>query len=262
VERVNLLVCDLDGTLLGDDRALGRFADWYAGARDRFRLVYSSGRFVDSIRESIDATALPQPDALIGGVGTEIYVAALRTRISMWPPSILGWNPHIVRAICESHRELTPQPEQFLSYHKMSFFGRDLDPSFVAGLVDELAAVGQSVTVVYSSHRDLDVLPADAHKGAAAAFLARTWKIHPQRVFVAGDSGNDATMFLMGFRGIVVGNAQSELRSLAAAHVYHATAEFADGVLEGLGHWLNDPAVAARADQLTAAPTANRDTPG
>ena len=42
MERLNLLVCDLDGTLLGDIRALDEFAAWYAQARDHFRLAYSS----------------------------------------------------------------------------------------------------------------------------------------------------------------------------------------------------------------------------
>lgn len=238
MERLNLLVCDLDGTLLGDELALSQFAEWYGQARDDFRLVYSSGRFIDSIRESIDASELPQPDAVIGGVGTEIYEMAAARRVSFWPPTILGWNPHIVRAVCSAHDQLIPQPDRLSSYHKVSFYGADLEPSFLNRLVDQLAGAAQRVTVVYSSNRDLDVLPADAHKGAAAVYLARRWSIEPSRVIVAGDSGNDAAMFNVGFRGIVVGNAHAELRSLAEPHIYHATAHFAAGVLEGVDYWM------------------------
>jgi hydroxymethylpyrimidine pyrophosphatase-like HAD family hydrolase len=100
-----------------------------------------------------------------------------------------------------------------------------------------MAALGQSATLVYSSNRDLDVLPADVHKGAAAAFLARTWNIDPRRIIVAGDSGNDATMFQMGFRGVVVANAQPELRALVGRYIYHAEQAYAAGVLEGVRHW-------------------------
>ena len=96
------------------------------------------------------------------------------------------------------------------------------------------------------------------HKGAAAAYLARRWSIDPQRVVVAGDSGNDAAMFHMGFRGIVVGNARPELRSLVSPDIYHATAEFAAGVLEGLEYWLQAPLVgAATADRSSQSQGAN-----
>src|SRR5690606_25882668 len=76
MERLNLIVSDLDGTLLGDDGALRCFAAWYDERRADFRLVYSSGRFLDSVRQSIAETYLPEPDAVICGVGTEIYAGA------------------------------------------------------------------------------------------------------------------------------------------------------------------------------------------
>jgi sucrose-6F-phosphate phosphohydrolase len=241
MERVNLLVCDLDGTLLGDDRALDDFAAWYGQARDQFRLAYSSGRFVESVRDSIDSSSLPEPDAVIGGVGTEIYDFSQGRQAPMWPPSMLGWNPHIIRDICEANCQLTPQPQHLLSYHKVSFYGPDLDESFIDHLAQRMSAADQQVTIVYSSNRDLDILPADTHKGAAVAFLARRWNVDAKRVIVAGDSGNDASMFHVGFRGIVVGNARPELRSLVAPHIYHAEAQYAAGVLEGLGYWLQAP---------------------
>jgi sucrose-6F-phosphate phosphohydrolase len=253
MERLNLLICDLDGTLLGDDCALDEFVAWYEGARNRFRLVYSSGRFVASIRDSIDEANLPEPDAVIGGVGTEIYVVSRERPAPMWPPSQIGWNPHIVRDVCESCRELTTQPEHFLSYYKLSYYGPDLDESFIEHLTARLKSADQHATIVYSSNRDLDILPVGADKGAAASYLARRWSIKPQNVIVAGDSGNDAAMFLMGFRGIVVGNARPELRSLKGPQIYQANAEFAAGVLEGLEHWLQAPLVGTATDDRSSA---------
>lgn len=239
MERVTLLICDVDGTLLGDELALDEFAAWYARAKGRVRLAYSSGRFISSILQSVAASNLPEPDAVIGGVGTEAYDIVAGKRLPMWPPVSFGWNPHIIREICNSHCELTPQPDRFLSYHKVSFFGRNLDEAFLARLVRQLAAAYQNVSIVYSSDRDLDIVPRDVDKGAAAAFLAKHWKIDPQNVIVAGDSGNDAAMFRKEFRAIVVGNAQPEVRSLTGPHIYQAAAAYAAGVLEGLGHWLH-----------------------
>jgi len=259
MERVNLLVCDLDGTLLGDDRALDEFATWYSRARVHVRLAYASGRFIQSVRDSINDSHLPEPDAIIGGVGTQIYDVRAARRMPMWPPSTFEWNPYDVQAVCASYAELIPQPEYFLSYHKVSYYGFDLDQRFFDDLVLQMAAAGQRVTIVYSSNRDLDILPADANKGSATAYLAHRCKIDPQRVIVAGDSGNDLAMFRAGFRGIVVGNARPELRSLEAPNVYQSTAEYAEGVLEGLGYWLESPPVSpTTGGQSTVAQGAGR----
>jgi sucrose-6F-phosphate phosphohydrolase len=256
MERLNLLVCDLDGTLLGDGRAVKQFAAWYSSARVNTRLVYASGRFVKSVRESINTSPLPEPDGIIGGVGTQIYDVAAARRMPMWPPSIFEWNPYEVRAVCASYGNLIPQPEELLSYHKVSFYGRDLDQAFIDYLKRQLAVAGQRVTIVYSSNRDLDILPANADKGAAIAHVAKRWRIDTQRVLVAGDSGNDLAMFQAGFHGIVVGNACPELRSLEAPNVYQSTAEFAAGVLEGLDYWLESQR--ATGGQSTAAQGAGR----
>jgi mannosylfructose-6-phosphate phosphatase len=245
MERMNLLVCDLDGTLLGDDQALDAFSAWHARSGESFRLAYASGRFVESVRASISNSNLPEPDAIIGGVGTQIYDLRAGRRMAMWPPSMFEWNPYVVQAVCASHRKLRPQPEDLQSHYKVSYYAWDLDQSFIDRLTLHLASAGQRVTVVYSSNRDLDILPADANKGAATAYLAYRWRIDRQRIVVAGDSGNDADMFHAGFRAIVVGNAQPELRSLNAPHIYHATAEFALGVLEGLEYWLKTPLMTA-----------------
>ena len=57
-------------------------------------------------------------------------------------------------------------------------------------------------------------------------------------VIVAGDSGNDATMFDEGFRGIIVANAKPELQALRGPRIYRAAQSYAAGVIEGLDHWL------------------------
>jgi mannosylfructose-6-phosphate phosphatase len=106
------------------------------------------------------------------------------------------------------------------------------------GLVRQCVAA----EVIYSSNRDLDVIPFGANKGAAATFLATHWNVPRSRVFVAGDSGNDRSLFLQGFRGIVVRNAQPELARLCRPDVHQASATFADGVIEGLNFWLRKPA--------------------
>jgi sucrose-6F-phosphate phosphohydrolase len=148
-----------------------------------------------------------------------------------------SWDSEAVRAVLAAHKELEPQPDHLQSDLKVSFFGNNLDETFLAHLRRQYADLGHAVVIVYSSEQDLDVLPANTNKGTAAAHLADHWQIDPERVTVAGDSGNDRAMFEQTFRGIVVGNAKPELRALTGPNIYHATGHFAAGVLEGLRYW-------------------------
>jgi hydroxymethylpyrimidine pyrophosphatase-like HAD family hydrolase len=82
------------------------------------------------------------------------------------------------------------------------------------------------------------VLPRGANKGSAARFLAYALRVAQQRVIVCGDSGNDAAMFGLGWRGVIVSNALPELKALGGESIYHASGSFAAGVLEGVRHWM------------------------
>jgi mannosylfructose-6-phosphate phosphatase len=231
------VVCDVDGTLLGDDDALDEFVRWIEPQRDRLRLVYNSGRFVDSVRESIDLTALPQPDAIIGGVGTEILLTGTDRRLDDWPAAP-KWNSLTVGELVASFPNAVPQPDEFQSRWKRSFHWHDASDEDLQSLAAALTAAGLDHQVVYSSRRDLDVLPAGVDKGSAARRLMRHWDLPECNVIVAGDSGNDLAMYSCGFCGVTVGNAHEPLRRLNGDRVFHADRPYAAGVLDGLKHWL------------------------
>lgn len=233
-----MIVSDVDGTLLGDNRALEKFAEWLAPRREQFRLVYNSGRFPASVRKSIERHGMPEPDALIGGVGTEIELFGDRNRLSGWPEFKGRWDAVVVRNLLTDDPRLRLQPEKFLSDLKVSYFADAATSEELTNWQLKLQAASLAVQVVYSSQRDLDFLPAGCDKGTATKYLANFWGIPHDRVIACGDTANDYALYTQGFLGVVVGNALEELKALDSPCIYHSTASFAAGVQEGIDHWL------------------------
>jgi len=237
-----LLVSDVDRALLGDDPGLEEFAAWVAPRRERLTLCYSSGRFVDSVALSVEATSLPEPDWITGGVGTELASFPGRDLEAGWTATLEGgWDADAAaaaaRAACP---RLEDQPEEFQSRFKRSFYLHDAAPGELAGIEEALRDTALAVKMVYSSQRDLDLLPAAADKGRAARYLAWSLGIPPAQVVVAGDSGNDRALFEQGFQGVVVANAHAELQAMAGPSVHLASRPCAGGVLEGLARWMGE----------------------
>lgn len=233
-----LIVSDVDNTLLGEGAAIDAFSDWVAERADRVRLVYASGRFFPSVVESVKRHRLPLPDAIIGGVGTEIQLYPDGVELEEWSrEQCHHWNPAEIRERLCDLPFLSPQPEEFQSRFKISYFLHDATEAQLADVKEALSDNWLRTELIYSSRRDLDIVPAGVNKGSAAAFLASVWKFAPERVVVCGDSGNDLPMFARGFRGVIVGNAHDDLKAAAGPQNYLSASTHAAGVVEGLDYW-------------------------
>ncbi|MDK1489529.1 HAD family hydrolase [Sinorhizobium sp. 7-81] len=242
-KRVKLLASDIDGTLLGDAAAAERFrAAWWAlGPADRPLLVYNSGRMVDDIAALVDAKDLPPPDYMIGGVGTTIADGLVRRELrafteQLGPPL----DPGTVAAIMQAVEGARRQADADQSRYKASWNLPDAGEDRLRDIAGQLASAGLDVKLIYSSNRDLDILPRAGGKGGALAWICRELSLSFDEVVVAGDTGNDCEMFdLPQVRGVVVANALPELRQAVAHQRRHllARGSHADGVLEGLRRW-------------------------
>ena len=227
-----VLATDLDGTLLaGGVDARRRIRDLFAAARQGARLVYVTGRGLESILPLLSDPTVPAPDYIIADVGATIVHGDLRPVDEVQQEIAGRWpgSQAVLKALAGFpglRRQSVPQER------RCSFLASEADVT--PALRAAVAALG--CDLLLSAGCYLDVLPRGVSKGAAVLALARAEGIDPATIVVAGDTLNDLSMFDTGLRGIVVGGAEPALiervRKRPAVHV--AAGEGCDGILEGL----------------------------
>lgn len=238
-----LFVTDLDHTLVGDDQALLELNRQLSEHRQKHgtKIVYATGRSLTSYFQLKTEKSLLQPDALIVAVGTEIYFDENKHPEASWAEKLSeGWNRDVVEATAAHFADLMPQPESEQRPFKVSYYlTKEAALEVLPRLEYLLKERGLDTQLVYSGSKDLDILPRYGNKGVAMQFLREKWGIDASRTVACGDSGNDIALFKVGEeRGIIVGNAQSELllwyELNPASYRYLAKAVCAGGILEGL----------------------------
>ena len=249
-----LLATDLDDTLVcttdASHAALHRFnAVWQSQCADG-RLVFVSGRSKSSYDSLAASAPLIPPAVLICSVGTEFYPlqgdGELSKIANAWAARLdEGWNRDLLRATADAVTGLTAQPESEQRPHKLSY---TVTPEEGEAVVAQLRArlAHESVRIIFSSGRDVDILPSAAGKGNAVRFLLEHLVGQAaEQVLVCGDSGNDIDMLSLALsaeaKGVVVANARPELKAWAvdqkSESLFLATRTCADGIVEAMAHF-------------------------
>ena len=234
-----LIVTDLDNTLTGDDDSLEEFVN-IVRENDHVGFGIATGRRLDTAMQLIEDLNLPRPDVVDTGAGTRLHYGENLTPDRSWEQSIgYAWKPDEIRRVLEALPGLHPQADEHQADFKISY---EVDASFgttVKMIKKTLREAGLRAKVVMSLGMYLDVIPVRGGSDLSMRHVLWKWGFAPEKVLVAGDSGNDAGMLLGRTLGVVVGNYSRELARLRnRPRIYFAAASHAAGILEGI-HYYN-----------------------
>ncbi|MFO8172921.1 MAG: HAD-IIB family hydrolase [Longimicrobiales bacterium] len=234
-----ILVTDVDDTLTGDPEALNTFRHALTAAGENVGFAVATGRPLARTLSILEDLGLQTPDILITATGTEIHYGEPLIPDRSWQNQIdYRWEPERVREVLLSMKDISLVEEPFPTPFRIRFRMTDPKDLDLPGIRRALRRQGLKVTVTLDHFSVLDVTPVRASPGLAIRFICHKWNIPPDRILVAGDSGNDADMLSGDTLGVVVGNFTPELEEIRGLpRVFFADGRHAWGVLEGIQHY-------------------------
>jgi len=237
IER--LLVCDIDNTLLGDNKSLRQLLLRLKNSSYNVGFAVATGRRFASAIDVLKKNNIIKPDLLFTSVGTEIHYGHRMLLETGWHQHINHrWEPEAVLEAMRGLPGIKLQAKIDQQKFKISYFINPKKAPGVREIVAHFRKLDLHVKVVYSHGQFLDLLPIRASKGLAIRYLANKWGISPEHILVAGDSGNDAEMLGGNTYAVVVGNYSPELERLRGKpHVYFADNHYSAGIIEGIDHY-------------------------
>lgn len=230
-----VLATDLDGTLLaGEPEARRRIFELFDGDRDNRKLIFVTGRGLESVLPVLANPTVPTPDWVIADAGaTVVSGRSLRPVLPLQGELAKNWpGAHIVLERLAGFRGL--QRQDVPQERRCSFF---CDEDAVTG---ELHAVVEELgcELLFSAGRYLDVLPRGISKGSTLLGLAEQEGLPTSAIVVAGDTLNDLSLFETGLKGVVVGHAEAKLLDQVRdlPNVFIAEREGCGGIVDALVH--------------------------
>ena len=273
-KRVELVVSDVDGTLLDDNKQLTPGAP---GAVERLyqagiRFTIASARPPRMVRDLITKLQVREPFACFNGAlyidPNEVVLQELRMApeeaqpvadfivrhgFDLWVWTDTDWyvsnptGPHVAHHEEQMGRKATPLPTHNVSHFKvLKLVGVSDNHEALAQAEAELKEHGSpSISATRSSPYYLDVTDARANKGEVIVNLSKMLGIPAERIATIGDMNTDTLMFRKSGISIAMGNATDDVKAQAK---YATRSNEEDGFAYAMDHF-----VLGVAEQRTAA---------
>jgi Cof subfamily protein (haloacid dehalogenase superfamily) len=242
--KISLVVSDVDGTLVTEDKVLTERAQAAVhGLRDAgVRFAITSGRPPRGMAMLFQALALDTPVAGFNGglfVMPDLSILAQRTL----PPEITRQALELVRVhgldawlYCSNDWLITKRDAPHVAREAWTV---KFEPTVVADFDDRLggvakivgvsddhervqrceaaaqAAIGWCSTATRSQPYYLDITNKQANKGAVVDFLSTHLGVPSEEIATIGDSPNDVSMFKRSGLSIAMGNASDPVKAQA-----------------------------------------------
>jgi Cof subfamily protein (haloacid dehalogenase superfamily) len=245
--RIRLLVSDVDGTLVTNDKRLTPRAQAAARAVEQAGIAFAvtSSRPAFGMRMLIEPLRLTTPIAAFNGglivspdrlepiegnaVPVEVARRAIEflaaSRVGIWVHTERAWFvldasgayvDHEIRTIQTAPSILTSFDRPGVIDHAYKIVGVSTDFELLARCERELAAeLGTSATVARSQLYYLDVTHPLANKGHAVERLSQLLDIPASAIAAIGDGRNDMAMFAASGLAVAMGNAAKEVQEAA-----------------------------------------------
>ncbi len=269
-DPIRIIALDLDGTLLNSDKELtsGNLAALERAAKAGIEIVPTTGRFYGGMPEVIRALPFVRYAITVNGAqvadlrtGEVLYRSELPWEQAVEIMALLDGYPviydcyqdnaawmtgaqkeHIDRIVSSPHyrvmlhelRRPVPELKQLLTQRrrgvqKVQFFTDQ--PQLRLDLMEELPRRFDDLCVSSSVSDNVEINQLHANKGEALLALANHLNIPRAATLAFGDGLNDLSMLREAGIGVVMSNAEDEVKA-AAAHITLSCDE--DGVARGI----------------------------
>ena len=230
-----LLATDLDGTFLGGSAEHKHQLYQLIKNEPSVKLVFVTGRGLESVLPLLKDEAIPTPDFIICDVGSTIAdghtlqpIQPLQSYIKQkWPGADVVHEK--MKALPQLKYQLVPQQR------RSSYFIAD------ESLLPQAKQLAAEIDcdIIYSAGKFLDVLPKGVNKGSTLSMLIQHLQVPEQEVLVAGDTLNDLSMYQCGYNSVVVGKAEQKLIDATKSlnNVFLAEIAGAGGILEAIEYF-------------------------
>ena len=196
--HLRILVCDLDGTLMENDRMAPETWEALRRVKDAgFMLMLATGRRL----ETFDAKGLFAElcEAIVAEDGAVVYF------------------PRIDQLVFPFGRLESTLLQRLAQLNLPLEYGSAIVASWAphdAAIMQALRASGGGATVEYNRGAVM-VLPSGATKGAGLRFALQELGLLPRNVVACGDAENDRSLFQIAEVAVAVANANPEIKAVA-----------------------------------------------